>query len=102
MIGDDQKYAKMTRKIIQVYKQAISKLDKAYYRTCSPNFAKLAERIDGETMISLFENLSTRDEALTTVETFLLDSQKKKVTKGYYSRLHYAFKYHKPYRINLC
>lgn len=35
--------------------------------TCSPNFAKLAERIDGETMMSDLENLSTRDVAFTKV-----------------------------------
>ena len=36
-------------------------------QTCSPNFEKLAERIDGETIISLLEKLSTRDVAFTAV-----------------------------------
>jgi len=54
---------------------------KVCYKTCSPNFEKLAERMDGETMISLFENLSTRDEAFTMVEIFLLDSQSRKLKR---------------------
>lgn len=35
--------------------------------TCSPSFEKFAERIDGETIMSLFENLSTRADAFTAV-----------------------------------
>jgi len=37
--------------------------------------------MDGETMISLFENLSTRDEAFTMVEIFLLNSQSRKLKR---------------------
>lgn len=41
-------------------------------RTCSPSFAKLADKIDGETIMSLLENWSTRELALTTDRKFLL------------------------------
>ena len=37
-------------------------------RTCSPSLAKLAERIDGATMISLLEQRSTREVARTRTE----------------------------------
>ena len=41
--------------------------------TCSPSFEKLAERMEGETMMSFFENLSTREVALITVCGLLQD-----------------------------
>lgn len=37
-------------------------------RTCSPSLAKLADRIDGDTMMSFFENLSTLCVALTDTD----------------------------------
>ena len=42
--------------------------------TSSPNFEKFAERIDGDTIISFFENLSTRELAFMTVLKARLDS----------------------------
>lgn len=36
-----------------------------WHHTCSPNLAKLADKMEGDTMISSFENLSTREEAST-------------------------------------
>lgn len=44
-------------------------------RTCSPSLAKLAERMEGETMISLLENLSTRAVAFTTPWLLLLQKR---------------------------
>jgi hypothetical protein len=35
--------------------------------TCSPSLAKFADRIDGDTMMSSFENLSTRDASTTGI-----------------------------------
>ncbi len=37
-------------------------------RTCSPSLAKLADRIDGDTITSFFENLSTLWEAVTATD----------------------------------
>ena len=45
--------------------------------TCSPNFEKLADKIEGETMISDFENLSTRDVALIVGSVDLLRMKQK-------------------------
>ena len=44
----------------------------SWKRTCSPNLEKLAERMDGETIMSLLEYLSTRADAFTTLGKFLL------------------------------
>jgi hypothetical protein len=35
--------------------------------TCSPSLAKFADRIDGDTMMSSFENLSTREASTTGI-----------------------------------
>jgi hypothetical protein len=40
--------------------------EKSFSSTCSPNLEKLADKIEGETMMSLLENLSTREVASTT------------------------------------
>ena len=36
-----------------------------WHHTCSPNLAKLADKMEGDTIMSSFENLSTREEAST-------------------------------------
>jgi len=56
-------------------------LEEESHSTCSPNLAKLADKIEGETMISLFENLSTREVASTTGIVALALRETKKKTR---------------------
>ena len=40
-------------------------------QTCSPSVAKFVEIIEGETMMSVLENFSTREDAFAVERTFL-------------------------------
>jgi hypothetical protein len=47
--------------------------------TCSPSLAKLAERIEGDTMISSFEYLSTREASTTGIVALPLQSRSMRI-----------------------
>lgn len=44
-------------------------------QTCSPSLEKFAERMDGDTMISSLENLSTREDAVMRGTTALANEE---------------------------